>query len=188
IRFSGNSAGSAPFPVAFDPWGITEVKNNTVDNNGSFVAEFSEYRGGGIVYDDINAAHTNFFDPPVGAPQDPITIKNNIATNNMKAGIMACFTNTLGSEERDYNLVYSNNGQGETTCGWPGTISRRCANKQFGGCGHLWSPRGLDGPNNIIADPLFDTDYTLLVGSPAIGAGEEDFNDMGAYGGSDPIP
>jgi len=88
--------------------------------------------------------------------------------------------------------VYSNNGQGETTCGWPGTISRRCANKQFGGCGHLWSPRGLNGPNNIIGDPLFanispgNEDYSLLPGSPAEGAGDDNL-DMGAYGGPDPL-
>ncbi len=214
IRFSGNSAGSAPFPVDFDPWGITEVKNNTVDHNGAGV------RGGGIVYDDINAAHTNFFDSPVGAPQGPITIKNNIVTNNMKAGIRACFDNT--GEERDYNLVYSNNGTGETDCGWPDSINMKCANKNFGGCGGKWNlpgpPKILpDGPNNNIADPMFvdvtpgSEDYRLQAGSPAIDAGDpaagyDDIedpgnpgyalspsqgtvrNDMGAYGGPNPLP
>jgi hypothetical protein len=40
--------------------------------------------------------------------------------------------------------------------------------------------------NEIFADPLLAGDYTLLGGSPAIDAGD-DGNDMGAYGGSDPI-
>jgi parallel beta-helix repeat protein len=197
IRFSGNSAGSAPFPVAFDPWGITVIENNTVDDNGSFVAEFSEDRGGGIVYDDINAAHTNFYDPPVGATQNPITIKNNIVANNVKAGIGVCFTNTVDSEERDYNLLYSNNGTGETDCGWPDSINMRCANKNFGGCGGKWNlpgpPKILpDGPNNNIGDPLFvniapgNEDYHLQAGSPAENAGDDNL-DMGAYGGTDPI-
>ena len=161
---------------------ITEIINNTVVGNGNAA-------GGGIVYDDLAGAVN---DPAAGVPSAPLLIRNNISAYNVSAGIRACFTNTLGSEERDYNLVYSNNGQGETTCGWPGTINRRCANKQFGGCGHLWSPRGLDGPNNIIADPLFESivegseDYHLKAGSPAENAGDDNL-DMGAYGGSDPF-
>jgi hypothetical protein len=101
----------------------------------------------------------------------------------------------VDSEERDYNLVYSNNGTGETDCGWPDSINMRCANKNFGGCGGKWNlpgpPRILpDGPNNNIADPQFvdkdSDDYQLQVGSPAENAGDDNL-DMGAYGGSDPL-
>ena len=61
----------------------------------------------------------------------------------------------------------------------------------------MWNPLPppfviMDGPNNIIGDPLFvnitpgNEDYTLLPGSPAINAGDDGF-DMGAYGGTDPL-
>ena len=109
---------------------------------------------------------------------------------------------TEGSEERDYNLVYANNGTGETDCGWPDNLNMSCTNKQFGGCGGKWNPTPppniiLDGPHHIIADPWFkdmaNDDYRLqrvsegdANDSPAIGAGASGV-DVGAYGGSYPI-
>jgi parallel beta-helix repeat protein len=167
---------------------ITEIINNTVVSNGTADA------GGGVVYDDL-AGEVD--DPPAGVPPAPLLIRNNISAYNVKSGIRACFTNTVDSEERDYNLVYSNNGTGETDCGWPDSINMRCANKNFGGCGGKWNlpgpPKILpDGPNNNIADPLFvnttpgNEDYHLQAGSPAENAGDDNL-DMGAYGGSDPL-
>jgi parallel beta-helix repeat protein len=196
IRFSGNSA-AAPFP-GVDPWGITVIKNNTVVDNGGVI--MGADIGGGIVYDAFYEAAGDFEDPTIGVPPAPLLIRNNISAYNVRAGIRACFTNTVDpeeSEERDYNLVYSNNGTGETDCGWPDSINMRCANKNFGGCGGKWNLPGppkilLDGPNNIIGDPLFasippeNEDYSLLPGSPAEGAGDDNL-DMGAYGGTDPI-
>jgi parallel beta-helix repeat protein len=215
IRFGGNSTDAAPFTSS---WGITDITNNTAAYNGSDVNDpiqgIYEDRGGGIVYDDINAAHTNFSDPPQGTPPGSLVVKNNISAYNKKAGIRACFTNTPDAEERDYNLVYSNNGTGETDCGWPDSINMSCANKNFGGCGGKWNlpgpPKILpDGPNNNIADPQFlDVEYRLKpLFSPAIDAGDPDAfyndngsddeadlpslgtlrNDMGCYGGPEPM-
>jgi hypothetical protein len=167
---------------------ITDIYNNTVVNNGT--ADF----GGGIIFDDLAGAVN---DPPAGVPPAPLLIRNNICAYNEKGGIKACFTNTVDSEERDYNLVYSNNGTGETNCGYPDSLNKRCANKNFGGCGAMWNPLPppfviMDGPNNIIGDPLFvdiapgQEDYHLQALSPALNAGDDGF-DMGAYGGSDPL-
>jgi parallel beta-helix repeat protein len=171
---------------------ITEIVNNTVVGNGNAA-------GGGIAYDDLAGAVNA---PVAGVPDDPLLILNNISVYNVTAGIRACFDNTEGSEERDYNLVYANNGTGETNCGYPDRLNKRCANKNFGGCGSMWNPTPppwviLDGPNNMIADPLFKdmvgNDYRLQRvsegdsnDSPGIDAGDDGF-DMGAYGGSEPI-
>jgi hypothetical protein len=167
---------------------ITEIVNNTVVNNGSGNG------GGGIVYDNLAGAVN---DPPAGNPSAPLVIRNNISAYNEQTGIRACFDNTPDFEQRDYNLVYLNNGTSDD-CGWYtlGDVSYvenlRCANKQYGGCGaHTPRPLEMDDPHDIIADPLFvntspgQEDYHLQAGSPAKNAGD-DGNDMGAYGG-DPI-
>jgi hypothetical protein len=163
---------------------ITDIRNNTVVNNGT----------GGIVYDDLAG---NFKDPPAGDPPGPLNIKNNISTNNTKAGIRACFDMTEGSEERDYNLVYVNFGWGSNPdCGWSsdpvGDLNNlRCANQQYGGCGSdLDHWPNLISPHDKMADPLFANmgadDYTLQSGSPAEGSGEGGA-DMGAYDGNYPL-
>jgi hypothetical protein len=144
---------------------ITNIRNNTAVGNGT------DDRGGGIIYDDLAGAVN---DQASGTPPAPLNIRNNICTDNEKAGIRACFTNTEGSEERDYNLAYDNNGTGETDCGYPDSLIMSCTNKNFGGCGGKWNPSPpppviLDGSNNIIGDPLFADEG------------------MGAYGGSYPI-
>jgi hypothetical protein len=177
IRFGWENAG--------DPH-ITQITNNTVVNNGDGGS------GGGIVYDNLAGAVE---DSPAGDPPGALYIRNNITAYNEQGGIRACFDNA--GEERDYNLSYANNGTGETNCGYPDSLDKRCANKNFGGCGTLWNPTPppwviLDGSHNMIEDPLFEDttsgheDYHLQTGSPAIGAGDDGL-DMGAYGGSDPI-
>jgi parallel beta-helix repeat protein len=197
--------------IRFGDW-IDEIVNNTVADNGNdngTPADTDDNVGGGIIYDDISAG-----DPvnaqPAGNPPAPIPIRNNICTHNYRAGIRACFTNTEGSEERDYNLVYSNNATGATDCGWPDSLVMSCVNQNLGGCGGIWDlpdpPKVLmDGPNNKAADPLFENrtadDYRIQSDSPAVDAGDIAYGtdvsippgvgaptiDMGAFGGPDGI-
>ena len=165
---------------------ITEIKNNTVVNNGNAAQD----RGGGIIFDDL-AGLIN--DPPAGIPPAPLLIRNNISAYNEKSGIRACFDNT--GAERDYNLVYLNNGTTDD-CGWytSGGYSYvdnlRCANMQYGGCGaHVPPPLAMDDPHDIIDDPEFVPEldnYHLDNGSPAKTGGEGGV-EMGAYGGGDPL-
>ncbi len=167
IRFSGdNSVPYAPFDAS---WGITEIVNNTVTDNGSGDT------GGGIVYDDINTVT----DPETGLPRDfassPLreetqtarVIKNNITAYNNRAGVR----DAVCGESRDYNLYYYNYG---TTAVPP----------QIAGCSFTGNP------NELFVDPLFvdraGADYSLQAGSPAENAGD-DGNDLGAFGGIDPI-
>lgn len=190
IRFSGNNISPyAPFGAS---WGITQIINNTVADNGSGDI------GGGIEYDDINTDSRNFFDPPVGSTtQNPITIKNNIVANNNTAGIKFCANNS--GNNRSYNLFYNNYGcicEPGGSCGdcshvfCRGHHLGRCDHPSVGGncCSEStwtnWATAEICGQ-----DPLFDTDYTLLGGSPAINAGDCGGPpcDMGAYGGTDPI-
>jgi parallel beta-helix repeat protein len=176
---------------AADPH-ITDIKNNTVVNNGNALDD----KGGGIIYDNLSGAVN---DAPAGDLLliGKINIRNNICAYNQKAGLRACFTNTEGSEERDYNLVYSNHPPYKPDCGWllPDSLEMRCVNKQYGGCGAHWDysqpyPVVMNDPNDIMDDPLFVDegidDYHLQVGSPAEDTGDDGY-DMGAYGGSDPI-
>ena len=172
---------------------VTAIVNNTTAKNGQ------NGLGGGIIYDDLAGAVN---DPAAGNPPAPLNITNNISVYNEKAAIRACFTNTLGAEERDYNLVYANNGTGDTDCGYPDSLIMSCTNKQFGGCGGKWNPSPppyilLDGSHNIIANPLFkdmgNDDYRLQkviegdpLDSPAVGTGVGGA-DMGAYGGAYPM-
>ncbi len=180
IRYSGNSI--SPYYPFSAPWGITEISNNTVVDNGSFVAEFGENRGGGIIYDDISVTvdpdtglTRNFYDRPIwNNAQAPRIIKNNIAAWNMKAGIR----DTVCSDLRDYNLYFSNNGK------------LTFVPAQTGACVQGSPPNFTGNPNEIFADPMFvdhaNGNYHLQAGSPGLGAGD-DGNDMGAYGGTDPI-
>jgi len=189
IRFSGNDiVPYEPFNVS---WGITELTNNTVvdngtvtdilDTNGDYL--YTARSGSGIVYDDINnliihdefnnPSDRNFFDPPVNnSEQGSRLIQNNIAASNATAGIKdaAC------TVERDYNLYYLNFGV------------EVFAPAVIGGCATGTPPNLSGNPNEIFADPLFvdRIEYQLQPGSPAMGSGNDNL-DMGAYGGSSPI-
>jgi parallel beta-helix repeat protein len=90
---------------------ITAIINNTVVSNGNATTATN---GAGIVYDDL-AGDVNA--EPGGYASNEIPIKNNICTNNLKAGIRvnidpdgACPT------QRDYNLLCQNNGITDITC------------------------------------------------------------------------
>jgi hypothetical protein len=196
--------------IRFGDW-IDEIVNNTVSDNGNdngTPGDQSDDRGGGIIYDDISAGDA-VNDPPEGALPNPnVLIRNNILAFDVMTGLRVgkepsnltlCPSNpdrndpALGDKYRDYNLVYANNGTGETDCNWalPDTLVMSCTNKQYGGCGADWdSYPDLLYPNDMIADPLFvnrGTDnYQLQADSPAKGAGD-DGNDLGAYGGQNPI-
>jgi hypothetical protein len=166
---------------------ITDINHNTVVSNGNA----SEDKGGGIIYDNLSG---NVNDTPAGVPPGKLNIRNNISTHNEKAGIRACFAMTEGSEERNYNLVYANNGwDTNSDCGWSsdpvGVLNKMsCANQQYGGCGSAFSPGPwpyLFYPHDIMDDPLFTVgSYTLQCESPAEDGGELGV-EMGAYGGSD---
>jgi parallel beta-helix repeat protein len=185
--------------IRFGDW-IDEIINNTVADNGNA----TEDRGGGIIYDYINAGH-GVNDQPAGTPPAALDIRNNICAYNEKAGIRACFDNT--GLERDYNLLYSNNGTGATDCGWgTGVYVRNCVNMNYGGCGLTDSlPWTMLDPNDILAAPQFENragdDYRIQSSSPAVDAGDTSYGndvsippgvgtltiDMGAYGGPDGI-
>ena len=185
--------------IRFGDW-IDEIINNTVAYNGNATDDM----GGGIIYDDISEGDA-VNAKPAGDPPAVLEIKNNICAYNQKAGIRACFANTLGSEERDYNLVYFNNGETDN-CGGSGNFRMSCLNKQFGECGGIWNDSPppyviLDGPYNIVAYPDFEDkdndDYRLKSTSPGVDAGDTSYGtdksippgvgtakiDMGAYGG-----
>ncbi len=183
--------------IRFGDWIVTEIVtdgkiiNNTVCHNGD------ADRGGGIIFDDLAGAVNA---TPGGTATGEIPIKNNISAYNIKAGIRGgCTENTV------HNLVFGNmeyldsefdclsleNPQRPDCCADP--ISHRptspslCAFQQLGG--YCWEiPTGV-----IYADPLFQSitpgseDYSLQGGSPAAGAGDDE-NDMGAYGGDEPLP
>lgn len=92
----------------------------------------------------------------------------------MKAGIR----DAVCSDIRDYNLYYANNGK------------LTFVPAQTGGCVQGSPPVFSGNPNEIFSPPLFVNraggDFHLQPASPARQAGD-DANDLGAYGGSDPI-
>ena len=148
---------------------IDEIVNNTVVGNGDGENDM----GGGIVYDDLSGAVN---EDPSGEPSSDIPIINNISVYNEKAGIRTGVSYCMNS--RDYNLLCRNNGTTVDTC----NESYPCIRRSLGGCDK--------NSNEIFNNPLFvdpdNDDYHLQSGSPAKNAGD-DLNDMGAYGGSDPI-
>ena len=184
-----------------------EISNNTLVANGNV----SDDMGGGIVYD--SQINTCMDCMPSGTLGSPIPVKNNIIAYTEKAAFMGLgFTNTLGSEERDYNLIYDNNPGAwwmTADCGYvaaggdydTGLIDFKCLGGQYGFPDVLyWDPDDSDpnrilktvDPNDILDNPDFvdmttgSEDYQLDTGSPGIGAGEGP-TDMGAWGGADPM-
>ena len=214
IRFGGDNYGTIA-PSGWPSWGITQIVNNTVADNGSYVDDpaegISEDRGGGIEYNDINTTvdpitglTRYFYDRPVCTTQNPVTIKNNVVANNKRGGIKFCADNSC--DDRSYNLYY-NNFQEDCTAG---NCGRMCRCKTLGYCyasginccsevswADVASFPGTWATGEICGqDPLFNADYTVQATSPAIDAGDpdpaynddiDDRNDMGAFGGPDPI-
>ncbi len=170
---------------------------------------FTLSRGAGIAYDaiyeptdPITELARNFYDRPVGATQDAITIKNNILANNQMAGIKYCADNLGDPPPRSHNLFYMNFKEFCATGGFV-DCARMCRWRTLGTCNapgvnccpedkDTWMDAGVEFPGDWAfgeicgEDPKFNTDYTLQLGSPAIGTGEGGV-DMGAYGGSDKI-
>jgi hypothetical protein len=152
---------------------VAEVSNNTLVANGSV----SDSMGGGIAYD--NRVNVALDGQPQGTLGSPITFKNNIIAYNVKGAMRGMgFDNS--SLDRDYNLVWENNG-----------VVGSCLGKPFFWCMMLYG--GIPpSPNDVMADPLFRSmttgseDYQLGAGSPGIGNGENNAT-MGAWGGLDPM-
>ncbi len=172
IRFSGfNVVSYSPFGSA---WGITSLTNNTVVDNGT---GGDTPQGGGIIYDDINniwhpVVRSFFYSPVKNANQGLRTIENNITAYNVTPGIRDANCNV----GRTYNLFYFNNG-------WEIAVK-----PQTGGCSNGTPPFFTGNTGELFTDPLFidRIAYALQPGSPAVNSGS-DGNDMGAYGGTDPI-
>ncbi len=98
------------------------------------------------------------------------TIHSNIVTNIQATSLALAYgIYTTASQASDYGCVWSVNG---------------------GAGGGLYGGGAYAGTGSISADPLYQDsanfDYTLASGSPCIGAGM-DGEDMGCYGGSDPL-
>jgi parallel beta-helix repeat protein len=157
--------------IRFGDW-IDEIVNNTVVSNGTNATR----PGAGIVYDDL-AGDVNA--EPAGCAPSDIPIKNNICAYNVKAGIRVKICPGVCPADRDYNLLCRNNGIATDNCTTPPYY---CENMQLGMCPAY--------ANEIFDNPLFvdmaSDDYHLQGTSPAENAGD-DGNDMGAYGGADPI-
>ncbi|MBW2172365.1 MAG: right-handed parallel beta-helix repeat-containing protein, partial [Deltaproteobacteria bacterium] len=189
--------------IRFSDW-MEVIVNNTVVNNGNdhlTPEDPSDDRGGGIIYDDVA---DGLIGPPSGMPPGPLTIKNNICAYNKRAGIRACFDNTL--RDRDYNLLYSNNQDWLSyscgLCASPDCSTgdrrdlRKCIGAQLGRrtydlsftCSLLGATGAVPGETLLFADPKFeDVDgnpYHLAPDSPAIIDG---YGEIGAYGGEYPI-
>lgn len=176
--------------IRFGDW-IDEIINNTVVDNGNATDE----KGGGIIYDDINAGHA-VNAAPAGTRLE-LPIRNNICAYNEKAGIRAGFYNTDGSEEVAYNLLFDNWGYGDCSAA-PNKLL--CKKRQLGGYYLISDEDVLVWDDPLFVDRAAD-DYRLQASSPAVDAGDTFYGDdvstppgvgaptidMGAYGGPDGI-
>ena len=176
--------------IRFGDW-IDEIINNTVVDNGNATDE----KGGGIIYDDINAGHA-VNAAPAGTRLE-LPIRNNICAYNEKAGIRAGFYNTDGSEEVAYNLLFDNWGYGDCSAA-PNKLL--CKKRQLGGYYLISDEDVLVWDDPLFVDRAADL-YGLQESSPAVDAGDTFYGDdvstppgvgtliidMGAYGGPDGI-
>jgi hypothetical protein len=155
---------------------VVKITNNTVVNNGL----------GGTIYSDGVCG----WECASGALSTPIPIKNNIYAHNGASALFGFkFSNTPGSEERDYNILFDNSNQGTlgsmgdcTASAYPSWL---CKIFQYGGIrGELYDP------NDYFADPLFmdvaNDNYYLSASSPGVNDGS-DGTDRGAWGGTYPM-
>jgi hypothetical protein len=118
------------------------IRHNTVVDNGGGSTPESSRVGGGIVYHDgYDQAGTTpcYYCRPYGTIPSSINVKDNVIAYNSRAALAGMgFTNTVGSEERDYNLIYWNNpGAFYWTgdCGYPdftATWDFACITGQYG--------------------------------------------------------
>jgi len=118
--------------------GMTIRHNTVVDNGGGATPESSRV-GGGIVYHDGYAQDgftPCYYCRPYGTIPLSINVKDNVIAYTAKAALRGMgYPNTVGSEERDYNLIYSNNpGAWFWTfdCGYPDSMDFKCVIGQYG--------------------------------------------------------
>jgi len=196
---------------------ITEIINNTVADNGDPGSEmgggiiFDDLAGavndtpggtmstGKLIRNNV-IYQSEMAGLRVGGWADPVWV--------------ACPDNPTAADtykERDYNDLHGNHPWNATLvrwndadCGWPSTDDRSCIMQQYGACGMKSGPawRELINPNDTLEDPLFvlpaAPNYILQGGSPLVDRGcpnaiyndigDGSRNDMGAYGGPDPLP
>lgn len=180
LIYKNNFAG-----IRFGNW-VDSITHNTIVANGT------DLRGGGIVYDNL-AGEVGA--EPEDAPAVPILIRNNILVANARAGINAGTRSTAGATcddwigYRDYNLYSANNGTVDTCA----DVDPMCWRKQIALC---WP----NGGEIFVAPEFVDAgadDYRLQIISPAVDAADPAFPDdgslppgvgnvsadMGAYGG-----
>jgi parallel beta-helix repeat protein len=184
------------------------IRHNTVVDNGGGATLDRAVAGGGIVYHDgYDSSGTTpcYYCRPLGTIPSSINVKDNVIAYNARAALAGMgITNTVGSEERDYNLIYSNNPGAwfwSADCGYPAAypdysqMNFRCMIGQYGFQTLYWDYNPVktlktQDPNDILDNPLFtnraNDDYTLTGSSPGSGTAS-DSGDKGAWGGSYPI-
>jgi parallel beta-helix repeat protein len=191
------------------------IRHNTVVDNGGGTTPDQAVAGGGIVYHDGYAQDGTtpcYYCRPYGTIPLAINVKDNVIAYTANAALPGMgYPNTVGSEERDYNLIYSNNPGAwfwTADCGYvaaggdysTGQIDYKCLSGQYGFNPLYWDNSVLktQDPNDILAPPLFtdraNDDYRLCISagnpdpsctgtSPGSGAAS-DIGDMGAWGGT----
>ncbi|MBW2171412.1 MAG: hypothetical protein JRF69_05425, partial [Deltaproteobacteria bacterium] len=193
---------------------ITQIINNTVADNGVPLSEM----GGGIIFDDLAGAVNDTPGGTMSTGKlirNNVIYKSEMA--GLRVGgwadpaWVACADNptVADGKERDYNNLHGNHpwndAQGrwnDADCRWP-NLDRSCTMQQYAACGMTSGPPpwSLINPNDTLEDPVFENpgsgDYRLQGSSPLIDRGHPDVsyndtdlsrNDMGAYGGPDPLP
>ncbi|MFC1843314.1 Ig-like domain-containing protein [Thermodesulfobacteriota bacterium] len=103
---NGSDVDMTPFCRALDePYDLCSGEGAVDDPKNNMPRGF----GGGIVYDDV-AIDDAFDNVPKGDSANPIEVRYNIIAYTQRAALKGMgFYNTLGEEERDYNLLYANN-------------------------------------------------------------------------------
>ena len=128
---TGNTTGTCPTYMT--------IRHNTVVDNGGGTTPDQGVAGGGIVYHDGYAQDGTtpcYYCRPYGTIPLSINVKDNVIAYTSKAALAGMgFTNTVGSEERDYNLIYSNNPGAwfwSADCGYPDSMEFKCVIGQYG--------------------------------------------------------
>ncbi|MFC1819014.1 right-handed parallel beta-helix repeat-containing protein [Thermodesulfobacteriota bacterium] len=180
--------------------GMTIRHNTVVDNGGGTTPEPRSRVGGGIVYHDgydQDGSTPCYYCRPYGTIPLAINVKDNVIAYNSRAALAGMgYPNTVGSEERDYNLIYSNNPGAwfwSADCGYVAAGGDYSTNQMNVGClsgQYSFNPLYWDydpvktlksqDPNDIFDDPLFtdraNDDYTLTGSSPGAGTASDGDN------------